>query len=168
MNLGSKTNISTLFKSNWKLRLFFIRHLPMAFLAGLRVKSFDEKSAVVTLPFTYLTKNPFRSIYFAAQAMAAEFSTAVICLQTLEKYETDLSLLVVGLKAEFVKKATGLISYTCQKPEKQDSILEQCILQKSAEEITFTSTGRNKSGEKVAEFHITWSFKPRVISNGQD
>lgn len=161
MNLGSKTNIKTLFKNNWKLRLFFIRYLPMAFLAGLKIKLFDENRAVVTLPFTYLTKNPFRSIYFACQAMAAEFSTAVICLQALEKYETDLSLLVVGLEAEFVKKATGQVSFTCQEPANQRNILERCISQNSAEKITFTSTGRNTTGEKVAEFRITWSFKPR-------
>jgi len=93
--------------------------------------------------------------------MAAEFSTAVICLQTIEKYDTDLSLLVVGLEAGFVKKAAGRITFTCNKPEGQDQKLEQCISQKSPKEITFTSVGKDESGEKVAEFHITWSFKPR-------
>ena len=161
MKLGSESDISAIFRSKWKLNLFFIRHLPMAFLSGLKIRTFDENKAVVTLPYSYLTKNPFRSIYFACQAMAAEFSSAVICLQTIEKYETDLSLLVVGLEAGFVKKATGLISFTCQKPDQQDELLDQCISQNSAQEITFTSIGRDKDGEKVAEFHITWSFKPR-------
>jgi len=161
MKLGSEPNISAIFKSNWKLSLFFIRHLPMAFLSGLKIRTFNEDKAIVSLPYTYLTKNPFRSIYFACQAMAAEFSTAVICLQTIEKYDTDLSLLVVGLEAGFVKKATGRITFTCNKPEGQDQKLEQCISKKSPKEITFTSVGKDESGEIVAEFHITWSFKPR-------
>nr|WP_282958232.1 DUF4442 domain-containing protein [Halalkalibaculum roseum] len=142
--------------------MFFIRHLPMAFLSGLKIKAFSEYKAVVTLPFTYLTKNPFRSIYFACQAMAAEFSSAIICLQTIENYETDLSLLVTGLEATFTKKATQKISFTCEKPQEQDELLEQCISSEQAQEITYTSIGRNESGEKVAEFLITWSFKPRT------
>lgn len=161
MKLGTERNISSVFKSQWKLNLFFIRHLPMAYLSGLKISSFSEDKASVTLPHTYLTKNPFRSIYFACQAMAAEFSTAILCLQTIEKYETDLSLLVVGIKADFVKKATGLISFTCNKPENQDEILHKCISDNNPEEITFVSIGRDESGEKVAEFYITWSFKPR-------
>lgn len=161
MKLGSERNISTIFKSRWKLNLFFIRHLPMAFLAGLKINSFSEEKAIVTLPFTYLTKNPFRSIYFACQAMAAEFSTAIICLQTVDNYETDLSLLVVGIEAVFVKKATSITSFVCNKPDGQDEILDKCISENNPEEITFISTGRDEAGEMVSEFHITWSFKPR-------
>lgn len=151
-----------MFRSSWKLKLFFIRHLPMAFLSGLNVESFDESRAVVSLPFSYLTKNPFRSIYFACQAMAAEFSSAVICLQSIEKYDTDLSLLVTGLEAKFIKKATQKIFFSCEKPDDQDQILEQCITGNSPVEIPYTSIGRNESGEIVAEFQITWSFKPRT------
>lgn len=133
----------------------------MAFLAGLKIKAFTENIAVVTLPYSYLTKNPFRSIYFACQAMAAEFSSAIICLQTIEDYETDLSFLVIGFEAKFIKKGTQRITFTCEKPQRQDEILEQCISENRSREITYTSIGRNENGEKVAEFLITWSFKPR-------
>lgn len=161
VKLDINSDISSIFRSRWKLKLFFITHLPMAFLSGLKIKAFDEERAVVTLPYSYLTKNPFRSVYFACQAMAAEFSSAIICLQTLEKYESDLSLLVIGIEAKFIKKATQKISFSCERPEEQDEILDHCISHKSSREITYISTGRNMDGEKVSEFHITWSFKPR-------
>ena len=161
MKLTSKQTITSVFKSRWKLKLFFIRHLPMAFLAGLKVASFDEDHATVSLPYKYLTKNPFRSIYFACQAMAAELSTAIICLQSLEKFDEDVSLLVTGLEAEFTKKATGVISFICELEESLDPIFEECLSQDKSQTVTLVSNGVDENSESVAKFKITWSFKPR-------
>ena len=47
-----------------------LRHLPMAFLAGLKVKKLSNSIAEVTVPFNFLNKNPFNSIYFAVLTMA--------------------------------------------------------------------------------------------------
>lgn len=48
--------------------------LPLAFVAKLRIDQMNMHQASVSLPFNYLNKNPFRSIYFAALSMAAELS----------------------------------------------------------------------------------------------
>ncbi|MGB3545398.1 MAG: hypothetical protein WBA17_00375, partial [Saprospiraceae bacterium] len=56
----------------WKMRLaFFLRKLPTLFWWGVRVKSATEDRAEVTIPYTWRTQNPFKSVYFAAQAGAA-------------------------------------------------------------------------------------------------
>lgn len=161
MKLTSNKKIDRAFKSPWKLKLFFIRYLPMAFLAGLKVSTFDEKHAVVTLPYKYLTKNPFRSVYFACQAMAAELSTAIICLQALEKFEADISMLVVELEANFTKKAVGTITFSCRNHHNLDEIFGSSIAENSPQNLSFKSIGMDQDGETVAEFTITWSFKPR-------
>jgi hypothetical protein len=161
MNLTSKQKVTSVFNNRWKLALFFARHLPMAFLAGLNIISFDKNHATVSIPYKYLTKNPFRSIYFACQSMAAELSTAIICLQSLEKFDADLSLLVIKLEAEFTKKANDTISFTCLNEENLDEIFKECITENTSQSLTLKSTGIDQNGDSVAEFNITWSFKPR-------
>ena len=47
--------------TSWKFLFFLLRHLPMAFLAGLKVKKLSNSIAEVTVPFNFLNKNPFNS-----------------------------------------------------------------------------------------------------------
>lgn len=133
----------------------------MAFLAGIRVETFDSRQAVVSLPFKYLTRNPFYSIYFACQAMAAEFSTAILCLQNLEKIDGDISFLVTDLKATFTKKATGTVFFSCVDQHQAVQKIQNGITNRESYKFTLESVGKNQQGEKVSTFQVTWSFKMR-------
>lgn len=144
-----------------KLKLYFLRNLPMAFLAGLRIVSYNSNQATVSLPYKYLTKNPFRSIYFACQAMAAEFSTAVLCLQELARHEADVSLIVVHVEGTFTQKAEGRVSFSCEDNGTLGRAISESIAMDEARTVTLNSIGKNSDNETVAEFTITWSFKPR-------
>ncbi|RZK98454.1 MAG: DUF4442 domain-containing protein, partial [Hymenobacter sp.] len=95
-----------------KLRLFMLRKLPLAWLAGLRLVALTPEAATVTIRYKYLTQNPFRSIYFAALAMAAELASGIQAMLHTQG-GGPVSMLVVGLQAEFTKKAVGLIAFTC-------------------------------------------------------
>lgn len=161
MRLSSGTSVAKMLESPLRLKLFFLSNLPMALLAGLRVRSVDENHATVSLPYKYLTKNPFRSTYFACQAMAAEFSTGIMCLQALEKFDEDISLLVVRVEAEFLKKATATVSFTCLDEGSLMRVLQESVKNREAQKITLHSTGSDGDGDTVAEFKVTWSFKPR-------
>ena len=97
----------------WKLKLFMLAKLPMGFLAGLKVREFTDQAASVTIRFGYLTKNPFRSVYFACLAMAAELSTGIQGM-VLTLDGSPVAMLVVGLEGEFTKKAVGLITFRCE------------------------------------------------------
>ena len=68
--------------------------------------------AEVSLPAGWKTQNPFRSTYFAAQAMAAEMSTGATALYLLERSSARVSMLVTGLTARFTRKATQLVTFT--------------------------------------------------------
>ena len=50
-------------------RLWTWRALPLAAFAGVRLTRLDGDVAVVRLPGGWRSQNPFRSTYFAAQAM---------------------------------------------------------------------------------------------------
>ena len=144
----------------WQLRLYLLRRLPMAYLAGLRVRALTPTRAAVTVSYKYLTKNPFRSIYFACLSMAAELASGVLALLHLQG-AGRVSMLVVGLEATFTKKATGRIVFTCP----DGALLAQAIADSRAtgagHTARCTSTGHDAAGDVVAVFRITWSFRAK-------
>jgi hypothetical protein len=145
-----------------RLKLFFLKDLPMAYLAGLRIKHLDFEKGVVTIPFKYINKNPFRSIYFACQAMAAELSTGILAMMAIYKSTPAVSMLVVGMEATFQKKATGLVTFTCADGQKVFEAVAQSKATGEGRTVVCTSIGTDEKGDKVAEFRITWSFKAKL------
>lgn len=143
----------------FKFGLFMLYKLPSAFFCGVRLRSITEKSAVVSVPFKWLSQNPFRSIYFACQAMAAEMSTGVLALGHIHGRKPAVSMLVTSIKAEFVKKATERIYFTCDDGEAMQQCIEAAIASGEGKTFTATSTGRTQDGEVVSRFWVEWSFK---------
>lgn len=135
--------------------------LPSAFFSGVRVKAIDESQAVVSVPYKWFSQNPFRSTYFACLAMAAEMSTGLLAMMHTYKSVPSISMLVVGLEANYFKKATGLSVFTCEDGEAIRTTIEDAIKSGEGRTIKAKSTGRNQAGELVAEFFITWSFKAK-------
>ncbi len=144
----------------WKLKLFMLAKLPMGFLAGLKVTECTERAAAVTLRFGYLTKNPFRSVYFACLSMAAELSTGVLGL-LLTMAGGPVAMLIVGLEGEFTKKAIGLITFRCEDGEAIAQAVAEARATGEPRVVACTSTGRDEAGDVVATFKFTWSFKAR-------
>lgn len=140
-------------------RPFLFMKLPMGWLANLQVKSLSEEACTVTVPFKWLNQNPFRSTYFAVLAMAAEMSTGVLSLMAIEGEKPRISMLVVKLEAEFVKKATGITTFVCNDGQKILEAVKQAKESGEGVEFTAESIGKAKNGEVEAIFRITWSFK---------
>ncbi|MDB5197038.1 MAG: hypothetical protein JWP88_1409 [Flaviaesturariibacter sp.] len=144
-----------------KFRLFLLTKLPAAYFAGLKVHSLSPEACTVTVPLKWFTQNPFRSIYFACLSMAAELSTGVLAMASIYGQKPAVSMLVTGLEAKFYKKAVEKITFTCKDGQ---AIEEAVALAKATGEgqtVTVHSSGQNKLGETVAEFHFTWSFKAK-------
>lgn len=140
-------------------RFFLLQKLPLAYLAGLRVKRYDEQACEVSLRYGYLTKNPFKSIYFAALAMAAEMSTGLPALLLIRKSNVAVSMLVTQLTARYSKKARGKIFFRFDAIPAMDAIIQKTA--QSGEGVSFTaiSRGFDALGDEVAVFEIEWSFK---------
>jgi hypothetical protein len=136
----------------------------MGWIAGLRIRHLDEKTCTTSVPFNWLTKNPFRSIYFAVQSMAAELSTASACLLAIQGVKPSIAFIIVDMKANFTKKATGRVYFECTENQKAFEAVEKCIETKSAQQASFKTTGKTKDGTVVSEFEFTWSFKQRTAS----
>ena len=143
-----------------KLRLFMVRKLPMAWLAGLRLTQLTPEHATVTVRFKHLTQNPFRSIYFACLAMAAELASGMQAMMHVQG-GGPVSMLVVKLEGDFTKKAVGLITFTCPDGPRIAQAVAESRATGEGRTVECTSTGVDEAGEVVAVFRFTWSFRAK-------
>ena len=70
-------------------------------------------------------------------------------------------MLVVSLEANYFKKATDITTFVCEDGKAIEQLVDEAIATGEARSIKARSVGRNKAGEIVAEFYITWSFKAK-------
>jgi len=146
-------------RNKLKFGLFLFSKLPAAWLAGVRVKNADAKKAEVTIPYKWLSQNPFRSTYFACLSMAAEMSTGLLAMGHLYKRNPPVSMLVIKTEGEYFKKATGRTVFTCEDGLEIKQVITEAVLTGEGKLFRAKSVGKNDAGETVAEFYITWSFK---------
>lgn len=150
-----------LIKHPVKFRLFLLMKLPSAFFCGVRVQDISSEKAATTVPYKWLSQNPFKSTYFACLAMAAEMSTGLLAMMHTYKSTPAVSMLVVGLEAVYHKKATGITTFTCEDGVAISNAISEAISSGEGRVVRAKSTGKNEQGELVAEFFITWSFKAK-------
>ncbi len=144
-----------------KFRLFLFFKLPSAFFSGVRLRDIDAGQCRVSVPYKWFSQNPFKSTYFACLAMAAEMSTGVLGMMQLHKRTPAVSMLVVGLEANYHKKATERTNFICEDGALIQKAVEETIATGEARIVRATSVGKNTKGEVIAEFFITWSFKAK-------
>ncbi|NOR42690.1 MAG: thioesterase [Gammaproteobacteria bacterium] len=121
----------------------------------------DEAISVSEVPMRWGNKNPFNSMYFAVQSMAAELSTAAPVLMALKGSDADIALIIVELKAEFVKKAQSKVTFSCVDFDKITNAVAQLKCTGDIAMVTARTTGRDVDDNEVANFYFTWSFKRR-------
>ncbi len=117
--------------------------------------------AVSTIPFKWLNINPFKSTYFAVQSMAAELSTAALAMLAIEGKDPSIALIIINTEAEFPKKATDRIKFTCEDGPAFFEAVERCISTDEPTTVKAKTIGRMPDGTIVSTFHFTWSFKQR-------
>jgi hypothetical protein len=145
----------------FKFRLYLLKNLPAGYFSGLKIVHADAAACTVSIPFKWLTQNPFRSTYFACLSMAAELSTGVLAMAHVYKKKPAVSMLVTAIEGRFYKKATGLTCFHCADGERIRDVIASAISLCTPQEVKVHSIGRNKAGEVIAEFWITWSFKAK-------
>lgn len=154
-------NFKKVLLSSFKMKLYFILNIPLAYISGLKIIEFESGFSKVVVKHTYFTKNPFNSIYFACLAMAAELSTGCLAMFHTTNSSKKVSMLVVNMQANFIKKAVGKISFICTDGVAIKNTIEKCFLNDTGETTVCKSIGFDEEGNTVAEFFITWSFKEK-------
>ena len=142
-----------------KLNVFLFFKLPSAFWSGVRVKSISKEQCIVTVKHRWFNQNPFKSMYFAVQAMAAELTTGALVMMQIKKSGKNISMLVANNNSNFSKKATGRITFTCNDGHLIEEAIKQTIATGEGQTIWMKSVGVNEKREQVSEMNFEWSIK---------
>ncbi|MGC4039592.1 MAG: DUF4442 domain-containing protein [Flavobacterium sp.] len=142
-----------------KLNSFLFFKLPSAFWSGVRVKSISKDQCVVTVKHRWFNQNPFNSMYFAVQAMAAELTTGALVMMQIKLSGRKISMLVANNNGNFTKKATGRIVFTCNDGHLIGEAIQKTIANGEGQTIWMKSIGINENGEQVSEMNFEWSIR---------
>ncbi|MCG9793073.1 DUF4442 domain-containing protein [Flavobacterium algicola] len=142
-----------------KLNSFLLFKLPSAYISGVRVREIDLLKCKVTVKHRWINQNPFKSMYFATQAMAAELTTGALVMNHIQGGGKKISMLVAQNKAVFTKKATGLITFVCQDGHKIEKALKDTITTGEGQSFWMKSIGVDEKGVQVSEMEFEWSIK---------
>jgi hypothetical protein len=70
-------------------------------------------------------------------------------------------MLVIKTEGEYFKKAIDKTTFVCEDGLQIRKSIEDAIQSGDGRTIRAMTIGKNKAGEIVAEFFITWSFKAK-------
>jgi hypothetical protein len=142
-----------------KLNTFLFFKLPSAFITGVRVKELSLSQCLVSVKHRWISQNPFGSMYFAVQAMAAELSTGALVMYHIKKSGRNISMLVANNKGTFTKKAKGRITFTCTDGNLIEEAVKTAIATGDGQTFWMKSIGTDQAGDCVSEMEFEWSIK---------
>lgn len=144
-----------------KINAFTFLKLPSAWWSGVRCKSINEETCEVSVRHKWFNQNPFKSMYFATQAMAAELSTGALVMSFIKKSDARVSMLVARNEAIFTKKATGRIKFICNDGKAIQAAIEKTVATGEGQTVWMESRGVNQEGLEVSQFRFEWTVKKK-------
>jgi len=142
-----------------KLNTFLFVKLPSAYWSGVRVKAISATSCTATVRHRWINQNPFKSMYFAVQAMAAELTTGALVMYHIKKSGKKISMLVANNKGNFSKKARGRITFVCNDGYLIEEAINTAIATGEGQTFWMTSIGKDEAGDQVSQMEFEWSIK---------
>ena len=134
--------------------------LPAAWLTGVRISSISDTKCEVKVRFKWINQNPYRSMFWAVQGMAAELTTGMLLTKSIQESNTNISMLLVGNKSNFYKKAIGKIKFICDQGETAKELIN--LTKKNITHKAWLKVkGFDETGDIVSEFDFEWSCKKR-------
>ncbi|HET8753632.1 MAG TPA: DUF4442 domain-containing protein [Salinimicrobium sp.] len=142
-----------------KLNAFIMIKVPAAWLCGVRNKEINQNGGKVGVKHRWINQNPFNSMYFAVQAMAAELSTGALVMQAVKNSGRSVSMLVKSNNSNFSKKATGKLIFECADAGKIKEAIDGAVETAEGKTFWLNSTGTNEAGEVVSTFNFEWTIR---------
>ncbi|WKK66961.1 DUF4442 domain-containing protein [Lutimonas zeaxanthinifaciens] len=141
------------------LNRFLALKLPSAYISGIRVTHISDQEASAKVRHRWINQNPFRSLYWATQGMAAELVTGILMMKKINDSGRKISMLVVHQEGSFHKKATGKIIFKCEQGTEVDKALNKAIDTGEGQSLILKASGINEDNVVVSDFSFTWSIK---------
>ena len=144
------------------LNRFLAIKLPSAFISGIRVRDISDTEAHASVTHKWINQNPFRSLYWATQGMAAELVTGILMMKKIKESNKKISMLVVSQTGNFHKKATGKIIFSCIDGAKIDDSIATAIKTGEGQSLILKAAGYNSENIMVSDWEFTWSIKVKT------
>ncbi|MEH6681738.1 MAG: DUF4442 domain-containing protein [Sediminicola sp.] len=141
------------------INVFTFFKLPSAWWCGVRLRYMDSERAVVTVRHRWINQNPFNSLFWAVQGMAAELSTGAMVIQRIKESNRKISMLVANNNANFSKKATGRITFSCNDGARIQEALDRTIATGEGQTFWMRSVGVDAEGAVVSTFNFEWTVR---------
>ena len=103
--------------SKFQISLFTLLRLPSVWLCGIRVTLLEQSFCEAKVKHRWINQNPFNSMFWAVQGMAAELTTGMLLMQEIQISKKKVSMLVLNNKANFSKKAEIRLNNMMKKSE---------------------------------------------------
>lgn len=143
----------------FKINLFMLFKLPLGWLSGMRLRELTTSTCKVSIKHKWINQNPFKSMFWAAQGMAAEFATGILVMQAIRESKQKVSMLVTHQEGNFYKKATGRVDFSCTDGEKVNKAIQKSLETQEGQVIYLHAKGVNTEGIVVSDFTFQWSIK---------
>src|SRR5690606_6857243 len=137
-----------------KLNTFLMFKLPAAWLTGVRVRCTKENKCVVIVKHRWINQNPFKSMFWAVQGMAAELTTGVLIMMAIKKSGKKVSMLVLSNNSGFSKKAIGKITFICNEGQLANEAVDEVVKTGEGKTFWMQSVGIDEAGDAVSTFKI--------------
>jgi len=142
-----------------KINVFSFFKLPAVWWTGVRLRYIDDQKAIVTVRHRWINQNPFKSLFWAVQGMAAELTTGAMVMSQIKKSGINVSMLVANNNANFSKKATGRITFTCEDGHLIADAIKNTIATGEGQTVWMKSVGVNEEGIVVSTFNFEWTLR---------
>lgn len=140
------------------INLFTFFNLPSAWWSGVRVVKITPVTCEVKVHLLWINKNPFNSMFWAVQGMAAELSTGVLIMQEAKDLDIKISMLVINNKANFTKKAKGKLVFSCRPSDSIKNTFQNLLETKNPQKLWLQSRGTDEQGDTVSTFDFEWTL----------
>jgi len=141
-----------------RINIFNFFKLPSVWWCGIRVTKIDDISCQVKVVHRWINQNPFKSMFWAVQGMAAELTTGVLIMEAIQNSKRKVSMLVLNNRANFSKKARGKVLFECDEKQKLSKAMNQLIKTQKSQSIWLTSKGIDQNGDIVSTFEFEWTL----------
>ena len=144
--------------SKFQISLFTLLRLPSVWLCGLRVTSLEQSFCEAKVKHRWINQNPFNSMFWAVQGMAAELTTGMLLMQEIQISKRKVSMLVLNNKANFSKKAQGRITFSCNSADLITNAIKKLLETDKPQTLWLTSKGMDENNDLVSTFEFEWTL----------
>ena len=141
-----------------RINTFNFFKLPSVWWCGIRVTKIDDISCQVKVVHRWINQNPFKSMFWAVQGMAAELTTGVLIMEAIHNSKRKVSMLVLNNRANFSKKAKGKVLFECDEKQKLMKSMKTLIKTQEPQKLWLTSKGIDQNGDIVSTFEFEWTL----------